>query len=308
MTLRIITTVWAPATATLPAGPYDLTSLANAHDELDIPAADQTKDARLARYITEASTDITSYCNRKFVVEGLTDLIYVDRASLPPRRPAGAAPLPLTRWPIANVAILSTGTDTPSGAILPFGSTAGVAAKSPVSGGGGGINNGTLETGANIPANTTVASLVANTSVTLSRSVLADVPASTPVTFGLSVWQLQSDGTLTGLVLNSDYTIDPDVGELFRLDQWGRLIAWEELPTSVAYYAGYATVPSDVEGAALRLLTNRWFAHGRDPALRERDHPVRGRETYWIGGPPKSGSLPEEVAGRLDRYRVRVAL
>lgn len=307
MTLRIISTVWAPASATAPAAPYDLTSLANAHDEFEIPATDVSKDPRLSRFIAEASAAINSYCNRVFAVEGLTDLFYADRASLPPPVPGGAAPLQLTRWPLANLVTLPTSADTPSGAVLPFTGTTGVIDGAPVSGGGS-ANLAALETGATIPAATTVASHVANVSATLSQTLLGDLPAGSPVTFGLSVWQLLADGTLRGLVRDSDYMVDVNTGELFRLDARGRLRSWEIVPTSVAYYAGYKTVPPDVEDACLRLVTNRWFSRGRDPTLREQEMPNRGRQVWWVGGPPKSGALPDEIVGLIEKYRVPVAL
>jgi hypothetical protein len=68
----------------------------------------------------------------------------------------------------------STSGDTPSGTTLPFSSTTGVA-------------NGMSVSGTNIPANTFVASFVANTSVTLTQAVSGDVPSSTVITFGPSI-------------------------------------------------------------------------------------------------------------------------
>lgn len=302
MSLVTITNVWGPASATAPAGPYDLTTLVQAKIELGIRASDLANDAWLSRAIAQDSLAIANYCNRRFVVEGLTDTLYLD-----PSVTQGKAPIRLSRWPLVNLVTLPTSADTPSGEVLPFISTTGVIAGAPSSGGGG-VNLATIETGATIPANTTVSSIAANTSVTLNQPLLADLPEGSPVTFGLSVWQLQRDGTLTGLTLNSDYTADVDTGELYRLDSQGKRASWENLPTSVAYYAGYATIPADVEDACLRLLTNRWYSKGRDPSLREVSQPNIGSKVYWVGGPPKSGSLPEEIAGLIDKYRVPVAL
>src|SRR4029077_20826834 len=64
---------------------------------------------------------------------------------------------------------LATSADTPSGKVLPFGTTAGVAP-------------GMLDSGANIPANAVVFAVTA-TALTLSQAVAADVPAGTLVTF-----------------------------------------------------------------------------------------------------------------------------
>jgi hypothetical protein len=59
--------------------------------------------------------------------------------------------------------------------------------------------------------------------------------------------------------------------------------------------------------AALRWLSMRWSARGRDPMLKSRTQPGIGEEVFWVGGPPMSGAVPEEIAGRLDgTYRVPV--
>lgn len=72
---------------------------------------------------------------------------------------------------IPAATVLSTNASTASGAVLPFASTAGVAAGQAVS-------------GLNIPVGTTVVSIVANTSVTLSASISSTVPSGTAITFG----------------------------------------------------------------------------------------------------------------------------
>ena len=304
MGLQVETTVWAPAAPPSPnpnnAGAYDLTTLAVGKDELDIAANDTTKDVRLARYITAVSGAICSYCNHVFAIEGVTDLNFLDQDPYPYQTPAGVRPLQLSRWPLVGVQTLKTTADAGAGAtVLPMASPpsaplAGQQSQQPVS-------------GLNIAAGTLVGSVSGN-DVALSAPIAAEIPAGTPVTFGLAVAQTLALGTLQALVLGTDYAIDPDRGQLSRLNPFtGVTVPWEALPTSVSYYAGYTSVPPDVEMACLRLVTMRYWEHGRDPSLREREQPTRGREVFWIGGPPKSGSLPEEVAGLLDKYRVPVA-
>src|ERR1700756_1662640 len=72
-----ITTVLTPATATAPAGPYDLTDLATVKDELAIPTSDTSKDGFLQRAITQVSAAVAQYCNRVFAVETIQDLFYL---------------------------------------------------------------------------------------------------------------------------------------------------------------------------------------------------------------------------------------
>ena len=67
-------------------------------------------------------------------------------------------------------------------------------------------------------------------------------------------------------------------------------------------------VPSDVVDAALEMITARWHRRGVNPYLRSLEQPGLGTETYWVGGPPSSGGLPEAIAEMLDRqYRVPTA-
>jgi hypothetical protein len=306
MTLRTITTVFAPASASPPAGAYDLTTLALAHSELQIPVNDTSQDSWLSMAITQVSGTVANYCNRVFQIEGLTDLIYVRREGMPPREPTGAAPLILSRWPIAQVTSIETSADTPSGGVLPL-------ASAPPSW----VVEGVPVSGLNITPGDTVASLAGDNVTLESGTILGDIPEGTPITFGLSVVQTFSDGTQNGLVLGTDFTGDftspanpaaSNPGELFRLDLYGRLASWEAVPTNVSYFAGYATLPPDVVDATLRLLTARKYMRGTNPFIKETDHPAGGRTVYWVGGPPVSGSVPQEIAGILDKYRVPVAL
>ena len=99
----------------------------------------------------------------------------------------------------------------------------------------------------------------------------------------------------------------PREGLLDRLNPFvGVDFAWEALPVTVQYDAGYPDIPDDVVGATLRLITQRFFSRGRDPYLKQETSPAVGEKIYWVGGPPKSGSLPEEIAGLIDPYRVPV--
>lgn len=72
--------------------------------------------------------------------------------------------------PYSSMTTLPTSGDTPTGSVLPFTSTSGVA-------------NGDVVTGTDIQTGTTVVSFVANTSVTLSLPISGDVPTATNITF-----------------------------------------------------------------------------------------------------------------------------
>ncbi len=67
----------------------------------------------------------------------------------------------------------------------------------------------------------------------------------------------------------------------------------------------YASIPADIIDAALRLITGRFKARGRDPMLRSQGDPgIVGTKQFWVGPlPGQNGAIPPEVAGILDIYR-----
>lgn len=127
-----------------------------------------------------------------------------------------------------------------------------------------------------------------------------------PVITLQSVVQRFSSTTTQALVENTDFKQNGDSGELYRLDINGLLVRWETLPTTVVYEAGFDEIPDDVVVAALRWLVWRWSERTRDPTLRATQQPDYGTKSYWVGGPPMSGGVPQEIAALLDNYRVPV--
>lgn len=118
--------------------------------------------------------------------------------------------------------------------------------------------------------------------------------------------QVGPDCTLT-LVEGTDFTVDTEKGWLIRLDcLTGDKRRWHALMVTVGYSGGYEDIPLDVADAALRMVTARYRSRGRDPMVRTVDTPGVDTRSYWVGGPPMSGSLPQEIAGILDNYRVPV--
>jgi hypothetical protein len=70
-------TVVTPPTAT------DLTTLANAKEELGIASADTSQDARIGRLITRASSAIEAYCSRRFGLQTVDEAMeWNERARL----------------------------------------------------------------------------------------------------------------------------------------------------------------------------------------------------------------------------------
>lgn len=284
------------STVIVAAASYDLTDIATVKEELSISPTDRTKDAFLARAISQVSLAISNYCNRVFQLETVQDLIFPDRDAYPWMVPGGVAPLQLSRWPLISPPFaLSTSTETVSGRVLPFTSTAGVAVGQPVAGDG-------------IPAGVVVSSLVTDTSVTLSAAIADAIPSGGTVTFGLGCMISDAPGGVTKLVAGTGYQIDAARGWLVRLNPYTSYpTTWDAVQTTVVYQAGFATIPADVVDATLRMVTGRYTARGRDPLLKSQSQPNIGEQSYWIGTlPSMRGGMTEEVADLLDNYRVPV--
>lgn len=114
--------------------------------------------------------------------------------------------------------------------------------------------------------------------------------------------------TNTVLVEGTDYLVKYEVGQLIRLDVHGRPKQWRSLPVTVAYQAGYATIPADVQDAAVRLINISWYGRTRDRMLRSENIPNVREVAYWFASGPgaSTGDMPPDVAAILERYRVPV--
>jgi hypothetical protein len=122
-----------------------------------------------------------------------------------------------------------------------------------------------------------------------------------PVTAVASVVE---DGTT---LTTADWELDEDSGRLWRLDSDGNRASWAPAPIAVTYTGGYVMVtglPDELERACLDLVKARWFARGRDPALRSESVAGVGDFAYQIGMPGGgTGGIPDTVAAVLDNYR-----
>lgn len=126
------------------------------------------------------------------------------------------------------------------------------------------------------------------------------------IELSLSQYPVQSISSVTenGIALDaSDYELDADAGLIRRLSG-GAYTPWRASEIIIEFEAGYSTIPADIVGIVLRLITMRAKGRNRDPMLREREGPTYGRESFWVGGTPDMrGGMPLEMAQVLDRYR-----
>lgn len=141
----------------------------------------------------------------------------------------------------------------------------------------------------------------------LARSPLVDVTSI-----------VVKDGTTdVTLVEDTDFEIDPQTGEIWRLDNYDNPRRWDAVKTVVVYRAGFTLpgqtgtdnqleiVAPDLEDAAIRLIKARWLAKDRDPYLKTDTVDGVGTQTYWIPNSP-DGNMPPDVQDILDNYRVPV--
>lgn len=106
------------------------------------------------------------------------------------------------------------------------------------------------------------------------------------------------------ITVETGCALDPAAGLLFRLGTDGGLKPWK-LPVIVVFQAGEA-VPQDLADAAIRLVTARWFARGRDPMLRSENVPEVGSVQYWVSASADDGAFPPDVLDLLAEYRAPV--
>ena len=149
------------------------------HDEnFSIKPSDTSKDPFLTRAIAECSQAIINYANNPFFVETISDQVFIQQDPYPYQTPGGVWPLKLSRWPLANLALLPVASPgAPAGATaIPLASTAG-------------LIDGKAVSAPGIPAGTTLLSFVPNTSATLSAPLTAPLAVGAIIGFGISVVQ-----------------------------------------------------------------------------------------------------------------------
>ena len=110
-----------------------------------------------------------------------------------------------------------------------------------------------------------------------------------------------------GLALDAAYVeLHPETGSLYRLDASMAIGTWAAALTLVQYTAGFVAVPADVQGAALEWLGVRWYAVGRDPALRSETVPDLLTQVYAgdAGAGTYGGAVPAGTRDLLAPYRI----
>jgi len=123
---------------------------------------------------------------------------------------------------------------------------------------------------------------------------------------------VEPDGTPLVAVIENGATVDvafwdvyPEEGTLYRIDG-ATVTAWTGTTILVDYTAGFDPIPADVQGAALEWLGVRWYAVGRDPALRSETVPDLLTQVYAgdAGAGTYGGAVPAGTRDLLAPYRI----
>lgn len=112
---------------------------------------------------------------------------------------------------------------------------------------------------------------------------------------------IQADTTLEA---GTDFRVDSDAALLYRLNASGLDTSWLSSPVVVTYDGGFATIPADLQDAAIRLVRGRWFAKDRDPLARSVSIPGVQDIQYWVPTGSDAGNMPSDVVDLIDGYRV----
>lgn len=116
--------------------------------------------------------------------------------------------------------------------------------------------------------------------------------------------------TLAGEALDTD-TLEVEDGAvcLYRTRDESR-VCWGIGRAVVKYEAGFvapdeedATLPDDINRAAVLLVRHAYYGRGRDPSIRIEESTGVGTTTYGLTS-IGNGNAPPEVQGLLSRYQI----
>lgn len=282
------------------AASYDLTTLATVKDELSLTTTDTANDTWLSRAISQVSKAVTGDTKRVFAPEYVQDLFDIRRARY--QVPNGQRVLQLSRWPvlaITSVVITLVG-ETPATLTL--------------------VENTDFRvdyaTGKLYRLNSDTGLISAWEALPITVRYSAGYGAAVKETHTVpgSPYQVTVTGSTT---FSSDQTVSYASGALLSPVASGPTVGQYTVTTGGQYTFAAAdtgqvltfayttlSIPNDLADAALQLITARFKAKGRDPALVQRDTHGIGSERFWFGGAPgQKGMFPPNIDALLDNYR-----
>jgi hypothetical protein len=284
------------------AASYNLTALAAIKDELALKAADTANDSWLTARIAGVSLDIATHCNRVFAPELAEDLYDVQRRRY--QAPVCVRTLQLSRWPVLSVlsvvlSDLGSGltqallentdfrVDYATGELRRLDAATGritaweaMVITAQYTAGFGQFYAGETHT---VPATPY--------QVTVTNAAGFSCPQAVAYASGALL------ALVTGTPSAGQYNVNPASG----LYTFAAADAGEVLTFAYAVFVP----PPDLVEIVLRLLTARFKAKGRDPALMQQDTAGVGTQRFWIGAQSgQDGPFPPDVEADLNHYRL----
>lgn len=300
MAYSVVTTVLSSAVS------YNLTDLPTVKDELSIGSSDTSNDTWLTRAIAQVSKSIARHTKRVFAPEYVQDVFDVQQDPYPYQTPGGFAQLELTRWPVlavtsvvqtltpGSLAVGATQTLTQDKDFRLDPATGRLLRLSPFTGVG-----------------TTWEALPVTVQYTAGYGALVQetdtVPAASPhqVTVSqASAFSCSQSVSYANSTALTPVASNPAQGQYSVA---AGVYTFNAADAGQALTFAYATVaiPDDLVEICLELITGRYKAKDRDPALIQQDTPGVGTQRWWCGGSPgQKGEFPPDIEAALDEYRV----
>lgn len=283
------------------AANQNLTDLATVKMELGLSTIDTAKDAWLSGIaIPQVSASISRFCNHNFAPELLQDAFDIQQDAYPYQTRGGFAILQLSRWPVIS---LATVTQIPT-----FGSTVALTA--------GKDFRLDAENGALLRLNPFTGAAVAWEALPVTVVYAAGYGTAVqetgvvPASPGHQVTVAQASAFSCDLGVNYAngtpliaMLANPLVGQ-YSVAQGAYALAAADVAQAVTFNYAISVIPPDLIGVCLRLITSRFMARGRDPALIERETPSIGKERWWFGNAPgQDGEFTPDIEAALDNFR-----
>lgn len=113
------------------------------------------------------------------------------------------------------------------------------------------------------------------------------------------------------LIDATEYRLDAETGQLYRLDASGYPCVWSWCKSVVILDSGGFLLPGEtgrdlppaLEGAAVDLVTSYWVNKGRDQTVKSESVPGLGDVEYWVGAVGEAGELPPGVVAKISPFR-----
>lgn len=295
MSYSVITSVLTPPVSA------NLTDLATVKTELGITSNDTSNDAFLNLAIGQISAAIERHCKRSFAPALVQDQIEIQQDPYPAQTPGGFPQVVLSRWPVITLnsvvqtlSISSSQTLTIDRDFRLDAQNGGLLRLNPYTG-----------VGSIWEAMPLTVTYLAGYGYSVTETIA--VPSSAPYTVEVS--QKSAFSCDLGVAHANGDALTPIIGTpaagQYVANAGAYSFSAADAGQTLTFTYAARNIPADLVETTLRLITARYLARGRDPALIEQETPGVGRRRWWFGGAPgQKGPFPPDIEAALEEYRV----